>query len=80
MRLIDADALKVDYYDEYNADGDEYVYRYYSEQQIENAPTIEAYTKEDIDKAYAKGFADGKKDYIKASFKKSAGDKNPAAF
>ena len=41
MRLIDADALKPGYYDEYTFDGDEYVVRYYSEHQIDSAPSID---------------------------------------
>ena len=41
MRLIDADALKPDYYDEYTFDDDEYVVRYYSEHQIDSAPSID---------------------------------------
>lgn len=41
MRLIDADALKPDHYEEYEAKDDEYVYRYYSEEQIDNAPSID---------------------------------------
>lgn len=41
MRLIDADALKPDYYEEYEAEDDEYVYRYYSEEQIDKAPSID---------------------------------------
>ena len=43
MRLIDADALKVDFYDDYETeDGDEYSYTYVSTYQIDNAPTIDA--------------------------------------
>lgn len=43
MRLIDADALKVDWYDDYETeDGDEYSYTYVSKYQIDNAPTIDA--------------------------------------
>lgn len=43
MRLIDADALKVDWYDDYEMDdGDEYSYPYVSQYQIDNAPTIDA--------------------------------------
>ena len=41
MRLIDADALKPDYYDEYTVGDDEYVERYYSEHQIDSMPTVE---------------------------------------
>lgn len=41
MRLIDADALKPDYYDEYTFGDDEYVVRYYSEHQIDSAPSID---------------------------------------
>lgn len=40
-RYIDADALKPDYYDEYVVGDDEYVVRYYSETQIDNAPHID---------------------------------------
>lgn len=40
-RYIDADALKPDYYDEYVFGDDEYVVRYYSETQIDNAPSID---------------------------------------
>ena len=43
MRLIDADALEVDWYDDYaTEDGDEYSYPYVSTYQINNAPTIDA--------------------------------------
>ncbi len=43
MRLIDADALKVDWYDDYETeDGDEYSYAYVSKYQIDDAPTIDA--------------------------------------
>lgn len=43
MRLIDADALKVDWYDDYEMDdGDEYLYPYVSQYQIDKAPTIDA--------------------------------------
>ena len=43
MRLIDADALEVDWYDDYETeDGDEYSYAYVSKYQIDNAPTINA--------------------------------------
>ena len=40
-RYIDADALKPDYYDEYVFGDDEYVVRYYSETQIDTAPSID---------------------------------------
>lgn len=40
-RYIDADALKPDYYDEYVVGDDEYVVRYYSETQIDKAPSID---------------------------------------
>lgn len=40
MRLIDADELKPDHYEECETEVDEYVYRYYSEEQIDSAPTI----------------------------------------
>lgn len=40
-RYIDADALKPEYYDEYVVGDDEYVVRYYSEIQIDNAPSID---------------------------------------
>lgn len=43
MRLIDADALKVDWYDDYEMDdGDEYSYPYVSQHQIDKAQTIDA--------------------------------------
>lgn len=43
MRPIDADALKVDWYDDYETeDGDEYSYTYVSTYQIDHAPTIDA--------------------------------------
>ena len=41
MRLIDADKLNVDFYDEYEAEDDEYTYRYVSEHQIDTAPSID---------------------------------------
>lgn len=42
MRPIDADMLKVDWYDDYETeDGDEYSYTYVSTHQIDNAPTID---------------------------------------
>lgn len=41
MRLIDADKLKIDYIEEDETSDDVYVYRYVSETQIDNAPTIE---------------------------------------
>lgn len=40
-RYIDKDALKPDHYEEYEAEDDEYVYRYYSEEQIDQAPSID---------------------------------------
>ena len=40
MRLIDADQLNIDFYDEYEAEDDTYVYGYVSEHQIDTAPTI----------------------------------------
>jgi len=41
MRLIDADKLNVDFYDEFETDDDAYVYRYVSEHQIDTAPSID---------------------------------------
>ena len=41
MRLIDADKLSIDFYDEYETEDDAYVYRYVSEHQIDTAPTID---------------------------------------
>ena len=41
MRLIDADKLNVDFYDEYETEDDEYTYRYVSEHQIDTAPSID---------------------------------------
>jgi hypothetical protein len=40
VRLIDADKLNIDFYDEYETEDDEYTYRYVSEHQIDSAPTI----------------------------------------
>lgn len=40
-RYIDADELKVDFYDEYEAEDDVYVCRYVSEYQIDSAPSID---------------------------------------
>ena len=42
MRLIDADALKIDFYDEYETEDDAYAYGYVSKHQIDMAPTIDA--------------------------------------
>lgn len=41
MRLIDADALVIDYYDDYETKDDEYSYPYVSEAQIDSAPSID---------------------------------------
>ena len=41
MRLIDADKLNIDFYDEYEIGDDEYAYGYVSEHQIDTAPTID---------------------------------------
>ena len=41
MRLIDADKLNIDFYDEYKTEDDEYTYRYVSEHQIDTAPSID---------------------------------------
>ena len=41
-RYIDADALVIDYYDDYETKDDEYTYAYVSKSQIDNAPTIDA--------------------------------------
>jgi hypothetical protein len=40
-RYIDADALNIDFYDEYETEDDEYTYRYVSEHQIDTAPSID---------------------------------------
>lgn len=40
MRLIDADKLDVDFYDEYETEDDAYAYGYVSKHQIDTAPTI----------------------------------------
>ena len=42
MRLIDADALNIDFYDEYETEDDAYAYGYISKHQIDMAPTIDA--------------------------------------
>lgn len=42
MRLIDADALAIDFYDEYETEDDVYAYGYVSKHQIDEAPTIDA--------------------------------------
>ena len=42
MRLIDADELNIDFYDEYETEDDAFVCRYVSEYQIDSAPTIDA--------------------------------------
>lgn len=41
MRLIDADQLNIDFYDEYETEDDAYAYSYVSTYQIDTAPTIE---------------------------------------
>lgn len=41
MRLIDADRLNTDFYDEYETEDDAYAYAYVSMYQIDTAPTIE---------------------------------------
>lgn len=41
-RCIDADALVIDYYDDYETKDDEYIYAYVSKAQIDSAPTIDA--------------------------------------
>ena len=41
MRLIDADALKIDFYDEYETEDDEYAYGYVSKNQIDSVPSID---------------------------------------
>ena len=41
MRLIDADALAIDYYDDYETKDDIYTYAYVSEVQIDSAPSID---------------------------------------
>lgn len=41
MRLIDADALVTDYYDDYEMKDDEYSYPYVSRAQIDSAPSID---------------------------------------
>lgn len=40
-RYIDADALKVDFYDEYETEDDVYAYKYVSKHQIDSAPSID---------------------------------------
>lgn len=40
MRLIDADKLNIDFYDEYETEDDSYAYSYVSTYQIDTAPTI----------------------------------------
>ena len=40
MRLIDADKLNVDFYDEYETEDDAYAYGYVSKHQIDTALTI----------------------------------------
>ena len=40
-RYIDADALVIDYYDDYETKDDEYSYAYVSEVQIDSAPSID---------------------------------------
>ena len=40
-RYIDADKLNIDFYDEYETEDDEYTYRYVSEHQIDDAPSID---------------------------------------
>ena len=40
-RYIDADALVIDYYDDYETKDDEYTYAYVSEYQIYTAPSID---------------------------------------
>ena len=42
MRAIDADALNIDFYDEYETEDDAYAYGYISKHQIDTAPTIDA--------------------------------------
>lgn len=39
-RYIDADALVIDYYDDYETEDDAYTYAYVSKDQIDSAPTI----------------------------------------
>lgn len=55
MRLIDADELKPDYYEECETEDDEYVYRYYSEEQIDNTPSIDIVRCEDCRKSHIDG-------------------------
>ena len=40
-RYIDADALAIDYYDDYETKDDEYTYAYVSKAQIDSAPSID---------------------------------------
>ena len=42
MRLIDADKLNIDFYEEYETEDDVYAYGYVSKHQIDTAPTIDA--------------------------------------
>lgn len=41
MRAIDADALVIDYYDDYETEDDVYTYAYVSKSQIDSAPSID---------------------------------------
>ena len=41
MRLIDADKLNIDFYDEVETADDEYAYAYVSKDQIDSAPSID---------------------------------------
>ncbi len=41
MRLIDADKLNIDFYDEYETEDDIYAYEYVSKHQIDEAPSID---------------------------------------
>ena len=41
MRLIDADKLNIDFYDEYETEDDVYAYGYVSKRQIDEAPSID---------------------------------------
>lgn len=41
MRLIDADKLNIDFYDEYETEDDVYACEYVSKHQIDEAPSID---------------------------------------
>ena len=67
MRLIDADALKCDFYKIPLPGTNNPDIQYVSKKQIDNAPTIECeeVNHYDYDEGYDHGYADGLKDAIK---------------